>query len=105
MYDLLCLLLFISCCLDIKLRFSHNFSVMYNFSYCRYPVPFTAYFVAGSDAEFSVSPQAGELLPVGTNGTMIRVTFSPTIYGKNYLANLVVQVRYVFHVQIRPTHL
>ena len=58
----------------------------------RHPVAFTAYFVAGSDQEFSVSPQTGELKAIGTNGTLITVGFRPRIYGKNYQGKLVVQV-------------
>ncbi|XP_033635373.1 cilia- and flagella-associated protein 47-like isoform X1 [Asterias rubens] len=60
-------------------------------SQARHPVAFTAYFVAGSDQEFSVSPQTGELKAIGTNGTLITVGFRPRIYGKNYQGKLVVQ--------------
>lgn len=64
-----------------------------NFFSCpRHPSPFTAYFVAGSDLEFTVSPQSGELHPVGTKGTLITVGFTPKLYGKSYQAKLVVQV-------------
>nr|XP_013797091.1 PREDICTED: putative uncharacterized protein CXorf30 isoform X2 [Apteryx mantelli mantelli] len=57
----------------------------------RYPEPFTAYFLAGSDPEFVVLPQAGELLPVGTVGTHITVGFKPRMYGKKHRAILVIQ--------------
>ncbi|XP_068773049.1 cilia- and flagella-associated protein 47 isoform X2 [Struthio camelus] len=60
-------------------------------SQTRYPVPFTAYFLAGSDPEFVVLPQAGELLPVGTVGTHITVGFKPRMYGKKHRAILVIQ--------------
>ncbi|PNI27573.1 CFAP47 isoform 3, partial [Pan troglodytes] len=33
----------------------------------RNPEPFTAHFLPGSDLEFFVKPQAGELLPFNTN--------------------------------------
>ena len=58
----------------------------------RYPMSFNAYFSAGSDPEFSVSPSTGELLPIGTNGTMIRVAFLPSVYGKIYTGKLIIQV-------------
>ncbi|XP_013416633.1 cilia- and flagella-associated protein 47 isoform X1 [Lingula anatina] len=56
-----------------------------------HPTPYNAYFLAGSDAEFKVYPQSGELLPVGSNGTLISVSFTPGLYGKLYQAKLVVQ--------------
>ena len=59
----------------------------------RHPVGFQSYFVAESDVEFSVSPQTGELKPLGTPGTLITVGFTPKLYGKTYHAKLVVQVR------------
>ena len=57
---------------------------------------FNAYFAAGSDPEFSVSPSSGELLPVGTNGTMIRIAFLPAVYGKIYTGKLIIQVNNLF---------
>ncbi|XP_062432984.1 cilia- and flagella-associated protein 47 [Rhea pennata] len=60
-------------------------------SQTRYPEPFTAYFLAGSDPEFVVLPRAGELLPVGTVGTHITVGFKPRMYGKKHRAMLVIQ--------------
>ncbi|XP_040516248.1 cilia- and flagella-associated protein 47 isoform X2 [Gallus gallus] len=62
-------------------------------SQTRYPEPFTAYFRAGSDPDFVVLPQAGELLPVGTVGTHITVGFKPRIYGKKHKATLVIQTQ------------
>nr|DBA33280.1 TPA: hypothetical protein GDO54_000991 [Pyxicephalus adspersus] len=56
-----------------------------------YPEPFSAYFLPGSDVEFSVLPQSGELLPIGTAGTLITVGFKPTMYSKKHKATLVVQ--------------
>nr|XP_009915902.1 PREDICTED: putative uncharacterized protein CXorf30 homolog [Haliaeetus albicilla] len=60
-------------------------------SQTRYPEPFTAHFLAGSDPEFLVLPQAGELLPAGTVGTHITVGFKPRMYGKKHTATLVIQ--------------
>ncbi|XP_069827114.1 cilia- and flagella-associated protein 47 [Dendropsophus ebraccatus] len=60
-------------------------------SQTRYPEPFSAYFIQGSDREFLVSPQSGELLPLGTAGTLITVSFKPTMYSKKHKATLVVQ--------------
>ncbi|CAH2223146.1 cilia- and flagella-associated 47 [Pelobates cultripes] len=61
-------------------------------SQTRYPEPFSAYFLPGSDKEFSVSPQTGELLPLGTAGTLMTVGFKPTMYSKKHKATLVVQI-------------
>lgn len=60
--------------------------------FCRNPERFTAHFLAGSDPEFLVRPQAGELLPAGTVGTHIMVGFKPRMYGKKHTATLVIQV-------------
>ncbi|XP_052530326.1 cilia- and flagella-associated protein 47 [Tympanuchus pallidicinctus] len=62
-------------------------------SQTRYPESFTAYFLAGSDPDFVVLPQAGELLPVGTVGTHITVGFKPRMYGKKHKAILVIQTQ------------
>lgn len=59
---------------------------------CRHPVMYNAYFGAGSDPEFTVTPQTGELLPQGTNGTLLAIKFKPSLYGKIYMAKLVIQV-------------
>ncbi|XP_078495986.1 cilia- and flagella-associated protein 47 isoform X1 [Ciona intestinalis] len=61
------------------------------FSHSRHPTPFNAYFVGGSDNEFIVTPESGELQPQGTNGTKLSVTFTPNMYGRSYKARLVVQ--------------
>lgn len=58
----------------------------------RHTAPFNAFFLQGSDSEITVSPQTGELLPEGSQGTQIKVTFAPAMYGKTYKARLVVQV-------------
>ncbi|XP_009578410.1 PREDICTED: putative uncharacterized protein CXorf30 homolog [Fulmarus glacialis] len=62
-------------------------------SQTRNPEPFTAHFLAGSDPEFLVLPQAGELLPAGTVGTHITVGFKPRMYGKKHTATLVIQTQ------------
>ena len=60
---------------------------------CRYPMPYKAYFMAGSDSEFTVSPATGELLPVDTAGSLICISFTPLKYGKVHQGRLVIQVR------------
>ncbi|XP_027672760.2 cilia- and flagella-associated protein 47 [Falco cherrug] len=62
-------------------------------SQTRYPEPFTAHFLAGSDPAFLVLPQAGELLPAGSVGTHIMVGFKPRMYGKKHTATLVIQTQ------------
>ncbi|XP_060090088.1 cilia- and flagella-associated protein 47 [Heteronotia binoei] len=57
----------------------------------RYPEPYTAHFLPGSDPEFVVSPQAGELLPLDTAGTLITIGFTPNMYSKKHRATLVIQ--------------
>lgn len=37
-------------------------------------------------------PQSGELLPIGTAGTLITVGFKPTMYSRKHKATLVIQV-------------
>ncbi|XP_052240686.1 cilia- and flagella-associated protein 47-like isoform X3 [Dreissena polymorpha] len=60
-------------------------------SQTKYPMAYSAYFTAGSDPEFSVAPASGELLPLGSSGTLIRISFCPAVYGKIYTGKLVVQ--------------
>ncbi|XP_027494225.1 cilia- and flagella-associated protein 47 isoform X1 [Corapipo altera] len=57
------------------------------------PEPFTAHFLAGSDPDFLVMPQAGELLPAGTVGTHITVGYKPRMYGKKHTATLVIETQ------------
>jgi len=61
------------------------------FSHSRHPIPFTAFFVGGGEEVFSVSPSNGELLPPGTVGTRMFVSFNPKMYGKSYSTRLIVQ--------------
>ncbi|XP_064167628.1 cilia- and flagella-associated protein 47-like [Anguilla rostrata] len=60
-------------------------------SQSRYPEPFTARLLPGSGPEFQVTPQSGELLPVGSPGTLLTVTFTPSMYSKRHQATLLVQ--------------
>ncbi|XP_069746190.1 cilia- and flagella-associated protein 47-like isoform X2 [Narcine bancroftii] len=60
-------------------------------SQTRDPIPFTAHFLPCSDPEFEVSPQMGELLPLGSNGTLITVGFTPRMYSKKHKARLLIQ--------------
>nr|XP_031529130.1 cilia- and flagella-associated protein 47 [Vicugna pacos] len=60
-------------------------------SQTRNPEPFTAYFLPGSDPEFYVKPQIGELLPYDTEGTLIIVAFKPQMYSRKYKAKLVIE--------------
>jgi len=62
---------------------------------CRLPTPYNAYFVPGSDPELTVYPSSGELMPPGSHGTRLSVTFSPNMYGRSYRGRLVVQVQFV----------
>ena len=70
--------------------------LLFYFIHYRYPVSYNAYFSAGSDPEFTVSPASGELLPLGSNGTLVRVGFCPSVYGKIYTGKLIIQVCYMF---------
>ena len=55
-------------------------------------VPYEAYLEKGSDPDFRVYPPTGQLLPLGTEGTLICVAYKPTLYGKTHNAKLIVQV-------------
>ncbi|XP_072869917.1 cilia- and flagella-associated protein 47 [Chlorocebus sabaeus] len=67
-------------------------------SQTRNPEPFTAHFLPGSDVEFFVRPQAGELLPCNTNGTLITVGFKPKMYCRKYKATLVIQTEEMYWI-------
>ncbi|PFX34680.1 Calponin-likey domain-containing protein 2 [Stylophora pistillata] len=60
-------------------------------SQMRHALPFEAFFAPNSDLEFTVTPTSGELTPAGTEGTLIKVSYKPQIYGKTHMAKLVVQ--------------
>lgn len=55
-------------------------------------IPYEAYLEKGSDPDFRVYPTNGQLLPLGTEGTLICVAYKPTLYGKTHNAKLIVQV-------------
>lgn len=55
-------------------------------------IPYEAYLEKGSDPDFRVYPPTGQLLPFGTEGTLICVAYKPTLYGKTHNAKLIVQV-------------
>ncbi|XP_068919939.1 cilia- and flagella-associated protein 47 [Petaurus breviceps papuanus] len=61
-----------------------------------YPESFTAYFLPGSDREFFVKPQMGELLPLHTAGTLISVGFTPQMYSRKHQATLVIQTENIY---------
>ncbi|KAL5265854.1 hypothetical protein ACHWQZ_G006507 [Mnemiopsis leidyi] len=54
-------------------------------------IPYEAYLEKGSDPDFRVYPTNGQLLPLGTEGTLICVAYKPTLYGKTHNAKLIVQ--------------
>ncbi|KAM6945797.1 cilia and flagella-associated protein 47-like [Aplochiton taeniatus] len=60
-------------------------------SQTRYPTPFTAGFVPGSGSEFQVCPSSGRLPPAGSVGTLLSVSFTPTMYSKKHRGKLLVQ--------------
>ncbi|XP_062039112.1 cilia- and flagella-associated protein 47 [Lepus europaeus] len=60
-------------------------------SQTRCPEPFTTFFLRGSDREFFVKPQAGELPSCTSKGILITVGFTPRMYSKKYKATLVIQ--------------
>ncbi|XP_021536941.1 cilia- and flagella-associated protein 47 [Neomonachus schauinslandi] len=60
-------------------------------SQTRNPEPFTAYFLPGSDPEFFVKPQVGELPPFDSEGTVLLVGFKPRMYSRKYKATLAIQ--------------
>ncbi|XP_063101752.1 cilia- and flagella-associated protein 47 isoform X3 [Cavia porcellus] len=60
-------------------------------SQTRYTERFTAYFLPGSDPEFFVKPETGELPPFFSEGILISVGFKPQMYSKKHKATLVIQ--------------
>ncbi|XP_030107333.1 cilia and flagella-associated protein 47 isoform X1 [Mus musculus] len=65
-------------------------------SQTRYYEPFVAHFLPGSDQEFFVKPQSGELPPFYTKGIVIIVGFKPRMYSKKYQATLVIQTDEIY---------
>lgn len=80
----------------LTIKFSQRVMIKFKGSYlyfcCRNPEPFTAYFLPGSDPEFFVKPQVGELPPFGTEGTVLLVGFKPRMYSRKYKATLAIEV-------------
>ncbi|KAL7983686.1 hypothetical protein Chor_000562, partial [Crotalus horridus] len=76
---------------ELLLHYANCWAIYFSLLLTRYPEPYTAYFLPGSDPEFTVSPQAGELLPLDTAGTCITVGFKPSMYSKKHKATLVIQ--------------
>ena len=62
----------------------------------RQAVPFTASLTADSDKEFALYCSSQLLLPQDSEGTLIKVTYKPTLYGKTHKAKIIVQVILVF---------
>ncbi|XP_028379248.1 cilia- and flagella-associated protein 47 [Phyllostomus discolor] len=60
--------------------------------------PFTAYFLPGSDPEFFVKPQAGEIPPSDTDRVVLTVGYTPKTYGRNYRAKLVIQTEDMYYL-------
>ncbi|XP_060230649.1 cilia- and flagella-associated protein 47 [Meriones unguiculatus] len=65
-------------------------------SQTRYYEPFMAYFLPGSDKDFFVKPNSGELPPFYTKGIVISVGFKPRMYSKKYQATLVIQTDEIY---------
>ena len=57
---------------------------------------FTAYFTADSDSCFEVSPVKGVLEPLGRQGSVFIVSYSPVEYGKPKRGKLVIQTDEMF---------
>ena len=68
--------------------FSRSFVTNNNSS----PISFQAYFTANSDRSLSITPEQGELLPANSNGTLLKISFCPTVYGRSYQGMLIVEV-------------
>ncbi|XP_033472251.2 cilia- and flagella-associated protein 47-like [Epinephelus lanceolatus] len=71
----------------------------------RRPEPFTAAFLPGSSNEFTVTPAAGMLPPVGSIGALITVSFTPTTYNK-HRARLTIQaadMKWTYEVRGKTT--
>lgn len=56
------------------------------------PIAFQAYFTSNSDRSFSITPDRGDLLPASSNGTLLKISFCPTVYGRTFNGILIVEV-------------
>jgi len=70
--------------------------IIIRFPHYRHPVPFTAHISPNAD-EFSVYPTTGELPAIGTQGSLICVSYRPLVYGKSHTAKAVIQVSNYCH--------
>ncbi|XP_066106636.1 cilia- and flagella-associated protein 47 [Saccopteryx bilineata] len=61
-------------------------------------VPFSAYFQPGSDPEFFVRPESGEIPPRDSDGIILLVGFKPQMYGKKYNSKLVVETDDMYYL-------
>ena len=55
-------------------------------------LPFKAHLVGGGDHVFTVTPSSGLLPPHTTDGTLIKIGFTPSTYGKSFQAQLLITV-------------
>ena len=53
---------------------------------------YQAYFTSNSDRSFSITPEQGELLPASSNGTLLKISFCPTVYGRTFNGMLIIDV-------------
>lgn len=58
----------------------------------RQAVPFIASLTTDSDKEFALYSSAELLLPQDSEGTLVKVTYKPTLYGKTHKAKIIIQV-------------
>eukprot|EP00744_Colponema_vietnamica_P002583 GILI01004025.1.p2 GENE.GILI01004025.1~~GILI01004025.1.p2 ORF type:complete len:196 (+),score=74.20 GILI01004025.1:2-589(+) len=66
---------------------------------------FTAFFTPESSFEFTVTPTSGILEPLGSEGTNLIVSFTPTEYGKTRIGRLVIQTEEMqWSYEVRGTH-
>ncbi|KAM5195366.1 cilia- and flagella-associated protein 47 [Hipposideros larvatus] len=63
-----------------------------------YAEPFTAHFLSGSDPEFFVRPQSGEIPPFDTDGAVIVVGFIPRIVNRKYKGTLAIETKEMYNL-------
>ena len=86
-------------------KYEHNNHFTYcNVTHsCRHAVPFTAHIVSTTNV-FSVHPNTGELPAIGSQGSLICVSYKPQVYGKNHTAKVIIQVSPLPSVQYYCSH-